>query len=81
MDCLWDFGYYLKVLQLFCGRLKMISSFLFNFSYIGTSLAVAMLLFVKKKKNYRRVSQITIGLYMLVYLGIMSNENMQIEGF
>lgn len=55
--------------------------FLFNFSYIGTSLAVAMLLFVKKKKNYRRVSQITIGLYMLVYLGIMSNENMQIEGF
>ena len=26
--------------------------FLFNFSYIGTSLAVAMLLFVNKKKNY-----------------------------
>lgn len=25
--------------------------------------------------------QIVVGLYMLVYLGILSNENMQIEGF
>ncbi len=34
---------------------------LFNFSYIGTAIAV--------------------GLYMLVYLGFLCRENMQIEGF
>lgn len=62
-------------------RVKNNIFFLFNFSYIGTSLTIALLLFVKKKKNYRRVSQIAIGLYMFVYLGIISNENMQIEGF
>ena len=55
--------------------------YLFNFSYIGTSLSAALLLFVKKKKQYRTVSQISVGLYMLVYLGIICNENMQIEGF
>lgn len=55
--------------------------YFFNFSYIGTSLAIALLLFVKKKRHYRTVSQISVGLYMLVYLGIICNENMQIEGF
>lgn len=55
--------------------------YLFNFSYIGTSLSIALLLFVKKKKHYRTVSQFSVGLYMLVYLGIICNENMQIEGF
>lgn len=32
-------------------------------------------------KNGRRVTQLLVGIYMLVYLGIFSNENMQIEGF
>ena len=55
--------------------------YLFNFSYIGLSLSVGILLFLKKYKNFRRIVQLLVGLYMLVYLGIIYNENMQIEGF
>lgn len=53
---------------------------MFNFSYIGLSLSVRILLFLKKYKNFRRIVQLLVGLYMLVYLGIICNENMQIEG-
>lgn len=55
--------------------------YLFNFSYIGTSIAVGLILMINKYKQARRVVQLLVGLYMLVYLGIISNENMQIEGF
>lgn len=55
--------------------------YLFNFSYIGCSLALGMYLMGQKHRHARRVTQLLVGLYMLVYLGIMSNENMQIEGF
>lgn len=55
--------------------------YLFNFSYIGISLFLALLLFIKKYKYARRVAQLLVGLYMLVYLGLISRENMQIEGF
>ncbi len=55
--------------------------YLFNFSYIGTSLAIGFLLFRIQFKHARRVSQFLVGTYMLVYLGLLSNENMQIEGF
>lgn len=55
--------------------------YLFNFSYIGISIALGIFLFLKKYKNARRVTQLLVGLYMLVYLGLISRENMQIEGF
>lgn len=55
--------------------------YLFNFSYIGIALSVGIFLYIKKCKNARRVAQLLIGSYMLVYLGLISNENMQIEGF
>lgn len=55
--------------------------YLFNFSYIGIALAVGLSLIIAKSKYGRRVAQLLVGLYMLVYLGLMSNENMQIEGF
>lgn len=55
--------------------------YLFNFSYIGTCLAVGMFLYMRKVKRARLAIQLAVGLYMLVYLGIMQNENMQIEGF
>ena len=55
--------------------------YLFNFSYIGVSVALGVFLYVKKYKHARRITQLLVGLYMLVYLGIISNENMQIEGF
>lgn len=55
--------------------------YLFNFSYIGCSISVGLILYIKKYKHARRVVQFAVGTYMLVYLGLMSNENMQIEGF
>lgn len=55
--------------------------YLFNFTYIGGCISICFLLYIKKVKYARRVAQLAVGLYMLVYLGILSNENMQIEGF
>ncbi len=55
--------------------------YLFNFTYIGGCIAVGLALYIKKVKYARRVVQLSVGLYMLVYLGLISNENMQIEGF
>ena len=55
--------------------------YLFNFLYIGTCIAIGLFLYLKKVKFARNVVQAAVGLYMLIYLGIISNENMQIEGF
>lgn len=55
--------------------------YLFNFSYIGLAVSLGMLLFIKKYAHARRVVQLLVGLYMLVYLGLICQENMQIEGF
>ncbi len=55
--------------------------YLFNFTYIGTSIAIGLLLYAYKKKFARNVVQFAVGLYMLVYLGFIKQENMQIEGF
>lgn len=55
--------------------------YLFNFSYIGGSIALGTALFVGKYKHARGVTQLLVGSYMLVYLGLICGENMQIEGF
>ena len=55
--------------------------YLFNFSYIGLSISLGLFLYSKKVKHARRIVQFLVGCYMLIYLGIISNENMQIEGF
>ena len=55
--------------------------YLFNFSYIGTSIAIGFLLFQLQYKYARKITQFLVGTYMLVYLGLMCNENMQMEGF
>lgn len=55
--------------------------YLLNFSYIGTALAIGLLLMTKRHKYARRFVQLFVGLYMLVYLGLINGENMQIEGF
>lgn len=54
--------------------------YLYNFSYIGTCLAIGIFLYLKKTKYARNIVQFAVGLYMLLYLGVLSNENMQIEG-
>lgn len=55
--------------------------YLFNFSYIGAALSLSLALFIHGNRNARRIAQLMVGLYMLVYLGLISHENMQIEGF
>lgn len=55
--------------------------YLLNFTYIGSCLAIGIVFYMKKYKYARHIVQFAIGLYMLVYLGIILNENMQIEGF
>ena len=55
--------------------------YLLNFSYIGCSIAIGLTLYIKEYKHARRVTQLLVGSYMLLYLGIIDNENMQIEGF
>ena len=55
--------------------------YLFNFSYIGLSISLGLFLFIGKYKHARRIVQLLVGGYMLVYLGLFRRENMQIEGF
>lgn len=59
--------------------------YLINFGYIGFSLALGLFLsnvLPKKKIGFaRRIAQLLIGLYLLVYVGIIAKEDLQIEGF
>lgn len=55
--------------------------YLVNFSYIGISISLGLFLFIRKNEHARRITQLLVGLYMLVYLGLICGENMQIEGF
>ncbi len=55
--------------------------YLFNFSYIGTAISLGLLLYQRNYRHARRIVQLLVGLYMLLYLGVLCGENMQIEGF
>ena len=55
--------------------------YLVNFSYIGCAIALGIFLYLRSCRHARRVVQLLVGLYMLVYLGLICRENMQIEGF
>ena len=55
--------------------------YLFNFTYIGAAIALGVFLYIRQYRHARRVVQLSVGLYMLVYLGLICGENMQIEGF
>ena len=55
--------------------------YFFNFSYIGISISLGVFMFIRKNRYARRITQLLVGLYMLIYLGLICGENMQIEGF
>ena len=55
--------------------------YLFNFSYIGVFVSLGFGLSTARYKHARLIPQLGVGLYMLVFLGIINRENMQIEGF
>lgn len=58
--------------------------YFFNFTYIGLGLTIGIYLHMSNSKYSRygrNVIQWAIGLYFLIYLGLISHENMMIEGF
>ena len=55
--------------------------YLMNFSYIGTAIGVGGALMAADWKYGRELTQFMVGTYMLVFLGLICQENMQIEGF
>ncbi|MBI9044103.1 MAG: 4Fe-4S binding protein [Anaerolineaceae bacterium] len=61
------------------------SFYIFNFGFIGTSLGLGIgtytLLPRKNKHLGRKLAQFLVGAYMFIFLGLISFENMQIEGF
>lgn len=54
--------------------------YLLNFSYIGICLSLGIWAYRRRYRHARRFVQFSVGLYMFVYLGLISGENMQIEG-
>lgn len=55
--------------------------YLFNFGYIGIALSVGLALYANEVKHARVFVEFAIGLYLLVGVGLLQHENMQIEGF
>ncbi len=57
---------------------------LINFGYLGTSLGIGLSLYAllpkKQKPLGRRISLLLIGLYLFVFIGLVKQENIQIEG-
>ena len=54
--------------------------FLFNFTYIGFFTSLGIFLLIKQYKNARIIIELFVGLYTLVYLGIINRKNMQFGG-
>ena len=54
--------------------------YLLNFSYIGTSISLGLLLFQLNSRHARRIVQLMVGLYMLIYLGLICRENIADRG-
>ena len=75
--CLWIF---FEIIAVTLWQISHIF-YLFNFTYIGTCVAAGMYLHMKKYKYARISIQFAVGLYMFIFLGLISKENMQIEGF
>ena len=48
--------------------------YLINFSYIGVSIALGVFLYIRQYKHARRVTQLLVGCYMLVYLGLYAGK-------
>ena len=57
---------------------------LFNFGYLGTALGIGLGLYAilpkRQKPVGRRVSLLLIGLYLFVFVGLIGQENIQMEG-
>jgi polyferredoxin len=74
-----------NVLAIILWQLTKFYGYLFLFSYIGTSIGILGILSGywprEKRPITRRISQLLIGLFLLIYIQFVLWENMQIEGF
>lgn len=61
------------------------SFYLFNFGYLGLALSCGIFLATRKADRTRRIGRIAteaaVGLYLMVYVGFIQGENIQVEGF
>lgn len=55
--------------------------YIYNFLYIGTSLAIGIGLLVNGYKYGRNVVLLTVGSYILFFVGLVGHENMLLSGF
>ena len=55
--------------------------YIYNFLYIGTSLAIGIALLSNGYKWGRNLILLAIGCYMLIFLGLIGYENMLMSGF
>ena len=55
--------------------------YLLNFGYIGACLAAGLSLLIANVKGARVFVEFAVGLYLLIGVGLIGHENMQIEGF
>lgn len=55
--------------------------YLLNFGCIGIALSVGLALYANKVKHARVFVEFAVGLYLLIGVGLLQHENMQIEGF
>ena len=55
--------------------------YLFNFSYIGTSIAIGLFLFARKQQYARHVIQFAVGLYMLGISAFFSMKTCRLKVF
>ncbi|KZX11577.1 4Fe-4S binding protein [Methanobrevibacter filiformis] len=54
---------------------------LFNFLYIGSFISIGIYLFNTNNKYSRNIVQIAVGSYLLIYVGLILNNNILISGF
>ena len=50
--------------------------YLLNFSYIGLALSAGVFLYTQNYRHARRIVQLLVGQYVLIYLGPICDENM-----
>ena len=55
--------------------------YIYNFLYIGTSLAIGVALLSNGYKWGRNLILLAIGCYLLIFVGLIGHENMLISGF
>ncbi|MBR0058317.1 MAG: 4Fe-4S binding protein [Methanobrevibacter sp.] len=55
--------------------------YIYNFLYIGTSLAIGIALLSNGYKWGRNLILLAIGCYLLIFVGLIGHENMLISGF